>query len=380
MLKKGQLIHLFLVLCLCAAFLVPPASAASDIYFTSVNDTMLTLTAETMPYRSGGVLYVPYTVFDGNSSGVPLGISCTYNRNRNTLILYDDEQIVTFYLESGVCYDEIAGGTYEKKAALHNGVPFVALDAVCLFFDLEYTYNIIPKVPQGYLVRVKNKDVILSDAKFIDAASNLIDRRYQSYLQSLPPAEGDGTTSIVPGIDEKEPSVKENSVFLAFLGDDPKEIERVLDVLVRNREYGLFFVRPELIAQEDDLIREIMGTGHGVGLWMGEEDELSVLDEGNRLLEALTYTRTTLVYAPEEKRSQLENEGWVCWEETRQLDPSATVGAYAYSDRVVNQLKKSKSNEFLTLSGVDTDRILPALLDRLSEELFDVELSLETQL
>ena len=39
-----------------------------------------------MPLWSGGVLYVPYTVFDGNNStGVNLGISSGYSRSSGTV-------------------------------------------------------------------------------------------------------------------------------------------------------------------------------------------------------------------------------------------------------------------------------------------------------
>ena len=38
-----------------------PASAAGDIYFTVINDSVVSLSDSTMPTWSGGVLYVPYS-------------------------------------------------------------------------------------------------------------------------------------------------------------------------------------------------------------------------------------------------------------------------------------------------------------------------------
>ena len=39
-----------------------PVSAAGDVYFSVVNDSMITLSDSTMPVWSGGVLYVPHSV------------------------------------------------------------------------------------------------------------------------------------------------------------------------------------------------------------------------------------------------------------------------------------------------------------------------------
>ena len=62
-----------------------PASAAGDIYFTVINDSVVSLSDSTMPTWSGGVLYVPYSAFDGsNTARIGFDISFSYNRSSGT--------------------------------------------------------------------------------------------------------------------------------------------------------------------------------------------------------------------------------------------------------------------------------------------------------
>ena len=59
-----------------------PVSAAGDIYFTVLNDSVVSLSDSTMPTWSGGVLYVHYSAFDGsNTARIGFDISFSYNRS-----------------------------------------------------------------------------------------------------------------------------------------------------------------------------------------------------------------------------------------------------------------------------------------------------------
>ena len=81
-----------------------PASAA-NLYFTGLNDTVAPLTSDSMPFWSGGTLYVPYTVFDSsrNEVGISLGLVTSYNRTNRTVTFYNLRQILTFDLNTGNC-------------------------------------------------------------------------------------------------------------------------------------------------------------------------------------------------------------------------------------------------------------------------------------
>ena len=82
-----------LVLCLLAVFQLaaPSTRAAGDVYFTAVNKNVLSLSDATMPFWSGGYLYVPSTIFTG--VGRDLGVSCYPNIAKQTVLLYVDDTI-----------------------------------------------------------------------------------------------------------------------------------------------------------------------------------------------------------------------------------------------------------------------------------------------
>ena len=46
-----------------------PASAA-NLYFTAINNSVAPLSSNTMPFWSGGAIYVPYSIFDANLNGI----------------------------------------------------------------------------------------------------------------------------------------------------------------------------------------------------------------------------------------------------------------------------------------------------------------------
>ena len=109
-------------LCLLLALamtLAAPATAASDgsdIIFLALNDAMpYTLAADTMPYWSGGALYVHSTVFDITS----LNLSASYNAGNMTLLLYSGStrRSLTFFLSEGYVQTPVS---YTHLQVLHN--------------------------------------------------------------------------------------------------------------------------------------------------------------------------------------------------------------------------------------------------------------------
>ena len=104
---KGRLMGLFLAAVLCLGLFQPVPAAAADLYLTSLNETIRPLTASTMPMWSGGVLYVPYNTFDSNTTGVRLGMDCSYERSSNLVTLYNLQKVLVFDLNLGICYDAL---------------------------------------------------------------------------------------------------------------------------------------------------------------------------------------------------------------------------------------------------------------------------------
>mgnify|MGYP007025203067 CR=1 FL=1 len=102
---------------------------AASVFFTPCAAGLFT--ADTMPFWSGGTLYVPYTVFNArlNGIGVGLGLDTSYNRNNNTVTIFNLKQMLVFDLNNGTCRDEPPGVlTAESQigghiASIHLSVP-----------------------------------------------------------------------------------------------------------------------------------------------------------------------------------------------------------------------------------------------------------------
>lgn len=393
--KQNRVLR-FLCAVLCALAILlpsaPSAQAAGDVYFTAINDSLLELLNRPMPLWSGGVLYVPYDVFDGNNtSGVDLGITSSYNREAGILALFGNlQQALAFDFNRGICYDAITDTQLSGKPILRNGTPYVPVSTVCSFFGL--TYSTI-SISQGYVVRIKNDGAVLSDGMFVDAASGLIERRYREYTQAnqlptpvtpevVPPDETTGPT--VPDVDEEPTEENVTTVYLGIRCDETGSLESILDTLDVQNKKAAFFFSPEALERQDDLLYRILAQGHTVGL-LAEGATLAqtqqMLQEGNQILRKLTYTTTQVALVPRAQRAQLDELGWICWRETVNGVPDETDSGSSYTDTIVRKLGKTRYSAYLTLdAGENTARMLTALLTTLRSEGYAVNVPLEVRL
>lgn len=382
-----RLLALICALALCLG-LSGPVSAAGDVYFSVVNDSMITLSDSTMPVWSGGVLYVPHSVFDGtNSTGIGFGLNFSYNRDTGIASLFTTQQILTFDLNRGISYDYISGTPLKGRAILRNGRPYLPVDQVCSFFGLSYS---VIAIPEGHIVRVKNSAVSLSDAAFVDAASNLISRYLREYSQSQqsPPTPGirPPTSSGTDAPLQEEPEDTGNTlVYLGFRCDDTQGLAQVLDALDANNKTGVFFFPADGLEREDDLLYRILGSGHSVGLLAEGETAATtrrLLEKGSQTLERIGYVRTTLALVPDGQRSALQEEGWVCWNETVNAVPAGSqTSASTHANAVIRKIGSQRNSAYLTLdAGTDSARVLPILLQRLGSRSYPISVPLETRL
>lgn len=370
--KKRRCALLLLAAVLALGLSRPASASASAIYFTSINDSVAPLTSDTMPYWSGGVLYVPYTVFNArtNGIGVSLGLDTSYNRSSNTVAIFTLRQMLVFDMNSGTCRDEMTGTTYNSRAFMRNGKPYVALNMVCSFYGLDYSYNQLPYIPQGYLVRIKGADTVLDDATFIDAAQRLLNDRLRDYTQSLNPAQA-ANPPAAPN-PPPEAGIGSTAAYLAFRCESAGSLSAILNTLDGTGKYALFFLSPQLIREEGDLVRRMLGTGHSAGVLALDGEERTLI-QGRLALEELAHTRTTLAYVPEGARAGLEEKGWVCWKETLLLESGDAAG--------LNRLGTRKDAVYLTLEGSgDTALALSALLRQLDSSHYTVAVPIETRL
>ena len=379
--KKRPVLPLVLAVILAVGMFQPMPAAAANLYFTGINDSVAPLTSSSMPYWSGGTLYVPYTVFDANQNGVgvSLGLYTSYNHRSHIVTIFNLKQMLVFDLERGTCRDDMTGAAYDARAVMRYGKPYVPLYVVCSVFGLEYSYNQLSYISQGYLVRIKSADAVLDDGLFIDRARELINNRLRDYTQSLSPAE---TTPTVPVSPSGPPEVDGSNVatYLAFRCESADGLSAILNTLDGTGQYALFFLAPQVIEEEGGLVRRILGTGHSVGI-LAREGEEEALSRGRLALEEVAHTRTTLAYVPDGARAGLEGQGWVCWKETLYLEPGDSVGGTAFASTVLNRLGTRRRTVYLTLEGSgNTARVLPALLRQLSSNHYTVAVPVETRL
>ena len=381
MTAKKRFLTGLLTLVFCLGLMLPLPVRAADLYFTSVDDSLLPLTSATMPVWSGGKLYVPYTVFDKGSTGVDLGLKCIYNRNSGTVTLYTPQEmlLLVFDLNAGTCRDEITGSTFDTKAITRNGQPFLPVNFVCDYFELVRTYV---RIDEGYLIRIKSGNVVLSDSKFLDAANDLIERRVREYNQSLAPSIDPNPPSVKPET-PVEPSADVRT-YLAFRCEQADDLPAILDALDVGNIPAVFFCTPELLASEQELVRRIMGSGHSLGLLAEGESEAAsrdLLAEGSALLARTTHSRTTLAYVPDTQSGTLEDEGWVCWNESYLLTLTDSVSQYTFAANTLRRLEGRTRATFLTMDAdQNTARVLPHLLRQLQLNHFVIGTPMETRL
>lgn len=378
--KKRRVLPLLLALVLTAGLFAPLPASAANLYFTGINDSVAPLTSGSMPCWLSGTLYVPYTVFDANQNGVgvSLGLYASYNRQTRTVTIFNLKHMLAFDPNQSTCRDEMTGVVYDGRAIIRNGKPYVPLGVVCSVFGLEYSYSPLSYISQGYLVRIKSADAVLSDTLFIERARDLINNRLRDYTQSLNPAEA---TPAAPSNPTGSTEVDGNdvAVYLAFRCEEADELPSILNTLDSAGCFALFFLTPQIIEEERDLVRRVLGTGHSVGILSPDGDTETLL-RGRTALEELTRTRTTLAYVPEGKAG-LEERGWVCWEETLVLEPGESTGGTALANTVLNRLGTRRRAVCLTLEGDgNTARVLAAFLRQLDNNHYTVAVPMETKL
>jgi len=372
---------------LCAAVLclalLPAPSGAADVHFTSVNDRLLPLTADTMPIWVDGVLYVPTSVFDNNTTGVTtLGMYGNQSRDGKTVTLYTLRQMVVLDLTTGLARDQHTGQSLPELSTItRNGRAYLPLAAVCEFFHLEYSYNY---TEFGVLVRVKSENVILTDVRFIDAATSLMRNYLKEYLENQPgqsPGSTEPLPPVTPPVTDPEQKVQ---ICLAFSSRSGEGTAELLDRLDQAGCQGLFLFAPEDLMEQDDLVRRIVGSGHWIGIraeGRNAEESREILARSNDILRHVARTAATVVLVPESQRAQLSEDGWVCWKSTLNAMPKAAESGEEYAGRLIKGIGDRQGIVCLQLDdGEDSLRVFPELLKRMADEPYTIVAPLETRL
>ena len=246
-----------LLLCLLLVFQLSPvpSGAAETVYFTAVNKNVLTLSDDTMPFWSGGYLYVPSTIFTG--VGRDLGVSYYPNIARQTVLLYVDKTVyssLVFDLNKDYAIDN-EGNLYFQKPIQRGGVIFLPISLIARCFGLLYS---TVEVDRGYLVWVRNPDMDMEERYFADAAKSRMDYEYNQYLRNQSAEE-----DIAP--EETEPStVTGQRIYLCVEAADPKRVKSLLDILDRYDAHAAFYCTEAFLREGGDLLRRMTATGQAI--------------------------------------------------------------------------------------------------------------------
>ena len=286
----GALCALALVLTLA----VPAGQAAlSGVYFTVINDDPMELSQATMPFWSGGRLYVSNAIFDG-TYGDSLGITCSYSTTKQTAVIYTIRVALFFELSgAGAAYDN-QGRIYSERAIVRGSYVFFPVDLIADVFELTFTYLRVDPAP---VIRLKSSSARLTDEVFLDAAEGLLRERYRSYEASLAPA---------PSSEPDEPDVPPTvyggqRVYLIFRVTDPESARRLLATLNASGKQGTFLFDEEGLAGDADLVRAAAGGGHAVGFLVTGRDAEAQLERCAALLWDAARIPTRLVWLEEDQ-------------------------------------------------------------------------------
>ncbi|MBQ7777842.1 MAG: hypothetical protein IJ396_02970 [Oscillibacter sp.] len=292
---------------------VPPtgAKAAKSVYFTAINDNIMPLTDATMPFWSGGFLYISGSVFTGYLRE-SIGVSYTYNSSKQIAALYavgKSNKSLVFDLATGQTQDRL-GTLYANRPAIKRGSEvFVPAALVAEYFDL--TYSVIG-VEGGHLVRLRTpKESPLNDAMFADAASYTMQDRYEDYLKNQ-------AQSQLPNAPEGGEVFAGKRIYLNFRAAEPLHVTGLLDILDRQRSQGAFFCTEEFLRTEGGLLRRMTAMGQSVGICVDGSLETPLLDQvvqGNVALYRATCGMTRLIWAENAEPQALEEltlAGYVC--------------------------------------------------------------------
>ena len=310
-----------LLLCLLLVFQMSavPSEAAGTVYFTAVNKNVLSLSDATMPFWSGGYLYVPSTIFTG--VGRDLGVSYYPNIAKQTVLLYVDDTIyssLVFDLNKDYAIDN-EGNMYFQKPIQRGGVIFLPISRIARCFGLLYS---TVEVDRGYLVWVRNPDMDMEERYFADAARSRMDYEYSQYLRN----QGTAAEETVP--EQSEPSVVTGQrIYLSMEAAESAAVSSLLDTLDRYDAQAAFYCTAGFLEEAGDLLRRMSAAGQAIGLIADAADDRPVteqLEAGNRLLSQAASVKTRLAWirnATAEAVAEAEAAGFCCL--TPDLDRSA---------------------------------------------------------
>ena len=263
-----------------------PASAA-EVYFTAVNNTLLALEDENMPVNVNGTIYVPYTVFNS----LELGTYAIYSYSSQTVVILQGELELYYDMSRGMTYDQ-DNTELAFKAVFRKGKVYVPAYATSQFFGLRYAYI----TDSAYGEHCAHHGGQCDGRRLLCPFRRGDDAGLPDQL----PAQCDPDGDAAGGERDAAPQCHPDAVLWGY-GD----LIRPSSAWTRwrNRSWRClsnmnlrtcFFLTAADIMDNPDLVRQICGRGHSVGLLLGEPLEAQYAQAAALLFEAAAY-QTQLV-------------------------------------------------------------------------------------
>ena len=288
-----------LLLCLLLMFQLslPPARAADRVYFTAVGSYVLPLSDNTMPFWSGGYVYIASSIFTG-AVRESLGISQVFNRDQGRLVLYSGGRSLTYTLSANCALDN-DGTAYYPGAIQRNGTVFIPANTVSRYFDLVYS---VIEVEHGSMVWLRQPDYGVSDKLYADAAQYPMSSVYADYVrakdESRPEGGTPGDASRPSGPLQTQEGLEGKRIALCLqAGSDTSQLA---DALESYDAGAAFFFTPEEMERQGGTLRRLTAQGQSIGILVDASDpERTVagqLEAGNAALFRATCGKTRLAY------------------------------------------------------------------------------------
>lgn len=297
---KRRAAAFLLCLLLALQLSLPPARAADRVYFTAVGSYVLPLSDNTMPFWSGGYVYIASSIFTGTARE-SLGISQVFNSEQGRLVLYSGGRSLTYTLSANCALDN-DGTAYYPGAIQRNGTVFVPANTVSRYFDLVYS---VIEVEHGSMVWLRQPSYGASDKLYADAAQYSMNSVYADYIrarEAAPPeggsSGGSGRPSSAPGSQDPAAGLEGKRVALCFQAGSGASL--LADALEDYGAGAAFFFTPEEMERQGGTLRRLTAQGQSVGILAdaGDPDRTVTeqLEAGNAALFRATCGKTRLAY------------------------------------------------------------------------------------
>ena len=314
---KKRILAVFIALCLSVALMPAVTNAAITPYFVAVNDTLLPFHEDTMPFVSGGNVFVPDNVFEHIDDIWAIG-----SAGLEYIRLYRGKTYVDFFTDSRLTLDHDGNTLRWPSARLVGEKFYLPLRQVCEYFGLtsqviEVARDIIAD-QQMYVVRIVSTSQI-NGVTFVGLNRSAIRAAYNQYYEPASPPVSPPTDVPPEPPEEPPPSYSDVTIHLSFYDISAGSADEILDLLDIQMEQGFhscFFVSGGDVAEDPGLIRRIAGSGHMIGIWL-ETGSYSEYAETSALLFEAAKVKTVIVSAQEASPSAIEMagaNGLVLWE------------------------------------------------------------------